>query len=224
MIIATYFKDFVSEIWAVLMLFSGGLEEEEPKYTALQILGQFLAESSSLWAAVSALAALFAIYQVAKVQREAIDASRPYFVVKEPGFKPLDVGLRLYTMMINEGGREATDFEYRFLISELKPELNGRIFFDTGPISISAPLPVGSPSPFYNDGVVLPENLPEQFVFLGMKYNDLRAGRHYSQGIVMRWSGVDNGHTQPDFVYTSKEQAQLFFEAYPNLKREYSAD
>lgn len=180
----------------------------------------FFVESGTFWGAVSAIAAAYAVYHAHKIQKDSQAALRPFFVIKEPGFKPLpnSSSFRIQITMINEGGRPAKNLEYRLVMRPV--EGAKKALLDTS-ASIGMPVPVGSPTPWYNDTVSPGQNTHPHFVFLGLRYDDYNSKKTYKQAFLMRWSGVHDGTMAPDFVYTSKEEFSEFLVSQPDLAKEY---
>lgn len=177
-------------------------------------------ESGNLWAAVSAIAAAYAIFQVRKIQKDSHESFRPYFLLKDPGIKSLENSppFRIMITMINEGGRPAIDLEYRIVAL---PVGNGKKPTIDVSESISNPIPKGSPTPWYNDSFIPGRNVPSHFVFLGLKYGDSGSKNQHTQAFLMRWHGVEDGKLQPDFVHTSKKEEDEFYSMIPSLAQEY---
>lgn len=169
--------------------------------------------SSETWVAMSALgtlgAALAAWWTVrieSSARAEERGRRRPYFTVSEPGIK--DIG-------------EAPS--YRIQISFENVGVNpasaviGRILFvtedlDTAPgadvqFSLANDVPVDTPTPWYHDGVQLAENMPPHYVIAYLSYRDALTGTSHEQFFYMRWHGVEDGTTHPDFVHVDMDTA-----------------
>lgn len=201
--------------WNEILTELGGFYSE-----TLNLLNYIFVDSGSFWSAVSAIAAALAVWQVGRIQKANHRSLGPYFVIKEPGFKKVGSPskLRVQITMLNEGGRPAVDFNYRIIIAPER-DIQNSIIDLSG--SISAPIPVGSPTPWYNDNVRVGTNLPSHFVFLGIKYRDHGSKKQLSQRFIMRWNGVKNGTMEQDFVHTTKAEADSFLEAIPKISKEY---
>ncbi|MCV2352431.1 hypothetical protein [Paucibacter sp. Y2R2-4] len=107
----------------------------------------------------------------------------------------------------NAGVRPAMQLEGRIYMTPVDataaPLLDHRF-------SVANPIPANSPTPWYNDSLVLPREAPPHFVLLGIEYVDPIADKRFRQAFFMRWDGVQNGETQPDFVHvTSHEKAVI---------------
>lgn len=166
------------------------------------------------------MAAAYAAFQVHKIQKDSQAALRPFFVIKEPGIKPLQnsPSFRIQITMINEGGRPAKNLEYELV---LQPEANIKKPAIEISGSLGVPVPVGSDTPWYNDTFVPSQNEPPHLVFLGLRYGDVALKGTYKQAFLMRWHGVKDGKMEPDFVYTSVEDVREFLASRPALARVY---
>lgn len=71
--------------------------------------------------------------------------------------------------------------------------------------SIANEIPHDSPTPWYNDSVILPNNINPQYIALQINYYDPILKESYYQIFYMKWDGVKNGITHPDFVQVSIE-------------------
>ena len=128
-----------------------------------------------------------------------------HFELKEPGFKPLPNSppFRLMIQMINTGGRSAFDLEYQLLMIDQESHVVARNISG----SVGGEIPPNSPTPYYNDSIVFPMNVREQFIILCLHYKDAEDSKiTRTQIFYMQWSGVINGKTEPDFTYVSIEQ------------------
>jgi hypothetical protein len=74
-------------------------------------------------------------------------------------------------------------------------------------LSISNEIPSNSPTPWYYDNLNLPENMPPKFIVVVIRYNDPILEKKFDQQYYMKWHGVNNGVTHPDFVHTSIEES-----------------
>lgn len=182
--------------------------------------------SSSTWAVVSgvasaiaALAAMVTVYHSRVSWQSERESKRPYFIIEKPGIKPLEnsPSFRIQINMENKGVHAAKDLEGNILI--LKGDLTAQTEFDIS-FSVANAIPANSPTPYYNDSVLLQKDIPPQFVVLAIKYLDEILNKNYSQVFYMSWHGVQEGRMHPDFVHTSKEDARKI-EEY--LKEKLSA-
>jgi hypothetical protein len=107
--------------------------------------------------------------------------------------------------MENRGGRVAKDVYGSLKIVEVQTEERQTVFETS--FSISNEVPPNSPTPWYNDSVVFPRNHPPCAILLVLKYRDPILNKAYVQLFTMKWAGVVDGVTHPDFVYSSIEQA-----------------
>jgi hypothetical protein len=169
----------------------------------------FWAAISAIGGAVSAIAALCTIWQSRKSGREAREAQRPYFLLEAPGIKnlPESPPFRLQLTLRNAGGHPATCLDGRIYVVPAAP---GAMPTIDSSFSVANDVPPNSPTPWYTDSVMLPQQCPPHFALLGIEYLDPLLNKRYSQAFFMRWDGVQNGTTQPDFVHVSKaEKVQL---------------
>jgi len=182
----------------------------------------FWAAVSAVGGAVSALAALATIRQSSISSREARDAQRPYFLLEGPGIKhlPQSPPFRVILPVRNIGVRPATQFEGRIyivpILQGVPPAMDLRF-------SVANPIPQNSPTPWYNDTLVLPDQCPPHFVFLGIEYIDPLSGRHYHQSFYMRWDGVQNGSTQPDFVHVTAQEKAIMNTQFSEIITPYQS-
>ncbi len=136
-----------------------------------------------------------------------INETKPaHFELRDPGFKqlPNSPPFRLMILMINTGEQSAFDLEYQIVMMDQKnyivsaPKISG---------SVGGEIPPNSPTPYYNDTVLIPKNMPPQFIVLRLRYKDAEDSKTIkTQMFYMQWSGVVNGITSPDFTYVSIEQ------------------
>jgi len=169
--------------------------------------------SSNTWAVVSAvagaiaaLAAMFTVYHSHVFWQDERESKRPYFIIEKPGIKPLSKSppFRIQINMENKGVHAAKDLEGKIFI--LKSDLSSKPEF-TFSFSIANAIPSNSPTPWYNDSLILQKNLPPQYVVLAIKYWDEILNKSYNQIFFMTWHGVKDGSTHPDFVHTTKDEA-----------------
>ena len=120
--------------------------------------------------------------------------------------------------MENRGIHPADDFEGRILI--LNADLSNKPDFDFK-FSVANSIPSNSPTPWYNDSVHLPHNLPLQYVVLAIKYKDPILNKGFNQTFFMKWDGIQNGSIHPDFVYVSKDEAKAISSHLRNILEEY---
>lgn len=134
------------------------------------------------------------------------DALRPMFDLVAPGFKqlPNSPPFRMEILMKNVGTHPAIDFSGKIIAVT-------RTFSDqplTASFSVANPIMHDSPTPYYNDTVVIPPNAPPMFVVCALKYNDAISGREWTQVFFMKWGGVQGTKFEPDFTHASVDEAQ----------------
>ena len=187
-------------------------------------MGELLAflKSETTWAivsalsgAVAALAAMVTVYQAVTAARADREAKRPYFTIEAPGIKPLPSSppYRIQITMQNVGAHPATALEGKISFVDAALAAKPAYTFD---FSVANDVPSGSPTPWYNDSVMLPNNVPPMYVILAVSYRDDIIGRGYSQEFYMKWQGVENGQTHPDFVHVSASEKVRIEEAVRN--------
>jgi len=69
--------------------------------------------------------------------------------------------------------------------------------------SIANEIPKDLPTPWYYDSLILPNDVYPQFIVFEVKYYDPILEENYHQRFYMKWSGVRNGITEPDFVHVN---------------------
>ncbi len=162
---------------------------------------------TALAGAIAAIMAMLTVYHSRVSWQEERGSKRPFFVVEEPGIRVLAKSppYRIQVTIKNIGIHPATEFEGRILI--LKSDLSGQPDVDIN-FSIANALPINSPNKWFRDDVQLPKNLPAQFVILAMKYKDPMINKVFNQIYFMKWKGIKENKTYPDFIHASREEAK----------------
>lgn len=139
---------------------------------------------SSVAGAVAAIAAMITVYQAKMVWQQERETKRPFFIIEKPGVKPLPTAppYRIQITMENRGVHPASGLEGRILI--LRADLTSQPDFDFR-FSVANAIPANSPTPWYNDSVNLPQNLPPQYVVLAIKYEDSILEKKFGQVFFM---------------------------------------
>lgn len=134
--------------------------------------------------------------------REANAAKRPYINVAAPGIKPLPKSppYRIQINMENAGVNAAQNLEARLLMFDQSLKSPPIATIDIG---VANDVPAKTPTPYYNDSVVLPQNQLPLFIVPALKYKDAITGKRYSQVWCMKWDGIMAGVTNSDFVHVS---------------------
>lgn len=130
-----------------------------------------------------------------------LESKRPKFELAAPGIKPLPQSppFRLQITMQNRGAHDARDLSGQILIvDQAFTHEPGKTQF-----SIAGDIPPNSPTPWYRDDLILDNNIPPQYVVLGLTYADATNNKVNNQIFYMKWGGVQNGKTAPDFVYAT---------------------
>ena len=171
------------------------------KLKSYSMSGNYIQLISVVSGAIAALAALVAIFLTFRSQKLDREAKRPYFVIEAPGFKKIEQGLRLQITFINKGIYPAKDFKGEIRI--FKKDLTKEIKID---VDVVNDIPANSPTPYYNDGVVLGPNMPLHFVYCHISYYDPILEKKFNQEFYMKWNGTSNGLAEPDFVQINKDE------------------
>lgn len=166
------------------------------------------------WAMISAIVAIFALIITILIfnynVKKQLESGKPYFVISNPGIKENSPPYRIQINMQNEGGRPASNFKGKifFLDKTLDNFPNQIIAF-----SVGNDIPVNSPTPWYDDPVQLSENIKPMYIVLRVSYDDSLLNKNFNQTFFMKWDGVINGMTSPDFVHVSMDE-KLGIEKY----------
>lgn len=157
--------------------------------------------------AVAAIAALRSINLTVSEQKELRESQRPYITIVAPGIKPLSQSppYRIQITMENIGVHPVEDLYGKIII--IDKNLKGEPQFVFG-ISVANEIPTKTPTPWYNDGLNLPTNVAPQYIVLAISYIDPILNKSHRQTFFMKWDGVVNGQTSPDFVHVSKDEKQ----------------
>lgn len=166
---------------------------------------------SAVAGAISAIAALFTVWNARKSAEEERKNKRAFFTISEPGIKPLPDSppFRVQITLENTGVYSATDVKGKLLFVESDLSSDPDYSFD---FSIGNVVDSKAPTPWYNDGLYLPNEAPPHFVVLGIRYLDVRLKEEFSQCFFMKWNGVSDGTTHPDFVHVSIEEKEIVTE------------
>lgn len=151
--------------------------------------------------AIAALAAMIAVILTFLSNKQERKSKRPYFTLKEPGFKRIDNGSRLQVTFINCGMHPAKQFkgELKFIEENFQNENNIKI-------DVVNDIPADLPTPYYDDNIVLEKNMPVHFIYCKISYEDPILHKDFEQEFFMKWGGVQNGSYQPDFVHMNSDE------------------
>ena len=171
--------------------------------------------------AIAAIAALLTVYQASSSSREERESRRPYFTLAAPGIKPLPQSppFRIQITMENIGVDPAYDLIGMIFFVEKSLTKPPEFTFN---FSIANDIPSKTPTPWYNDDLVLPANVPPHYIVLGIKYYDPILKKSFAQVFYMKWAGVSNGQTYPDFVHVAIEDKKPIFEHLENELKDFS--
>lgn len=160
--------------------------------------------TSAPWTAFSAVVALISVFVVRGSIRDRIASERPYLILEQPGIKALPDSppYRVRITLINQGVRPALDLVGRLFF--IQQDFEGRPMQLS--FSIANAIPSKSPTPYYNDSLQLGNEVPPMYIVLSVKYRDPLTNGSYPQQFFMKWGGVQNGKTHPDFVHTTLEE------------------
>jgi len=165
----------------------------------------FYARDSAKYMLHTETRSILVIPVTSSVSHATIPLKPAHFELREPGFKPLPNSppFRLMIQMINTGGRSAYGLEYQIVMVDQKNHIVSHN--ESG--SAGGEIPPNSPTPYYNDSIKFPLNMPAQFIILCLHYKDTEDSKTIkTQMFYMQWPGVINGTTSPDFTYVSIEQ------------------
>lgn len=187
------------------------------KILLLEILKKdvFWSALSAVAAMVAALAALYTIRMAIEAAKAERLSRRAYFTISKPGIKqiPNSPPFRIQITLENVGSNPAEDLTGKILFIDhsLKKTPDSQV-----DLSVANEIPSHSPTPWYYDELVLPENMPPKFIVVLIKYNDPIINKYYPQQFYMKWHGVKNGVTHPDFVHVSKTEKDNLIEYIEN--------
>ncbi|HAJ80472.1 MAG TPA: hypothetical protein DCO75_11955 [Fibrobacteres bacterium] len=173
---------------------------------------------SSVSGAVAAIAALITIYFALSTINEEKYFKKPYFELEAPGIKIQNANSQSYRIQItmrNVGIHPANELTGKIIIIDGSLTLKPNYIFN---FSISNDLPPNSPTPWCQDNVSLPININTQFIVVYIKYTDAIFNKEYSQSFYMKWNGVQNGTTDPNFNHTSIDEKQNIMDYLNNNK------
>lgn len=160
---------------------------------------------STISGLIAAIVALITVSISISSLQEANQSKRPYFIIEKPGIKalPNSPPFRIQITLYNTGIHPAinTVGNIVFFNKSLDEEPQYNIVF-----SVANEIPNNSPTPWYTDSVFLPTNLSPQYIILKIDYGDPILEQLYSQTFYMRWNGVQDGITQPDFVHVGIDE------------------
>ena len=154
--------------------------------------------------AIAALAAMIAIIITYRSNKQERESKRPYFTLEAPGFKQIGTTLRLQITFINCGNHPANKFKGEIIIFQ-EDLMNGNKI----EIDVVNDIPANSPTPYYNDSIGLSANMPKHFIYCEVSYLDPILLKEYRQKFYMKWNGVLNGITHPDFVHVNTDEKTI---------------
>jgi hypothetical protein len=181
------------------------------------ILGKIIAPLSG---AIAAVAALLTVRHLRATRREQIESNRSYFTIVNPGIKPLPQSppYRIQITMENVGVRPAYDLLGKIYIIDKNLRSGPRITID---FSVANEIVAKTPTPWYSDNVQILGDVPPQYIVLAIKYSDPITRESFAQTFFMKWDGVANGQTHPDFVHASIEEKQNIADHLSDLLRDF---
>lgn len=160
---------------------------------------------SSICAVITVVLALIAITTSLSDRKEDREVKRSYFAIVNPGIKKLS-GSPPYRVQItfeNIGQHPSTGLEgyILFIDSSVQAKPDSKIS-----LSVANDIPPNSPTPWYNDNLNLPQNMPKKYIFVLIKYYDPILKKEFEQKFFMKWAGVKDGSTHPDFTHVEKSE------------------
>jgi hypothetical protein len=158
--------------------------------------------------------------------RDIADVTRPHFIIKAPGIKDVLKPLpnephyrRIQITMENDGGAPAVDLTGKVIMIDQK--FVTKPFIDR--FSLAGEVPLHTPTPYYNDSAIIPQEAVPMWVVLAIKYRGTtKAGVEYAQAFYMKWGGVQSGVTAPDFVYVSVTERDIIYDGLKDELEEYA--
>lgn len=180
---------------------------------------------SSVSSFIAAIVVIIAVYNSRREWQVERESRRPFFIIEEPGIKTLPESppYRMQITMENRGMHLASELEGMILI--LKADLTEQPDFDIR-FSIANAIPSNTPTPWYDDNVQLPKNMPHMYIIFVIKYKDFILETDHHQTFFMKWDGIQDGITRPDFIHIStvkaKEIVSFLKEELNDFVQEYS--
>ena len=164
--------------------------------------------------AIATICALITVFYTINFWKEQERFNRPYFSITEPGIKklPNSPPYRIQITFYNLGKRPATNFEGTIYLidQDLKERPYQEIKF-----SVGNDIPINSPTPWYEDNLQLSKKMDPLFIVTKIKYADPITDNNYSQLFFMKWGGIINGTTSPDFTHVSIDEIDKIKKVLP---------
>jgi len=176
---------------------------------------------SAIAASIAALAACFTVLMMIHSWRIEQESKRPYFTIKAPGIRPLPQSppYRIILPIENVGTHPASNLIGKIIIIDKSLKKVPILVSD---FSIANDLPNNAPNPWYDDNLMLSDNVPPMYILIAIKYFDPILKKYFTQKFSMKWDGVVNGTTHPDFVHTSLEENKKIIEHLKGLLEDLS--
>ena len=154
---------------------------------------------------VASISALLIVLNVRATWKEQIEYNRPYFTITKQCINRLQQSpqYRMQFTLENIGVRPAYDLYGNIFVLDknLKGKPNYR--FD---LSIADEIPARISIPWYSDNIILPGNLPAQYIVYAIEYRDPILKKYFDQIFYMKWNGVIEGNPDSNFVHVSIEE------------------
>ena len=158
---------------------------------------------------VASISALLIVLYLMATWKEQIESNRPYFTITKRNITQLPQSARynLHFTIENVGVRPAYDLYGKVFVVDKNIKGKPNYSFD---FSIADEIPAHAPIPWNSDTLLLPKNLPAQYIVLAIEYSDPIVKEFFSQIFYMKWNGVIEGKPESDFVYVSmKEKMEM---------------
>ena len=140
-------------------------------------------------------------------RKEDRETRRSYFTISKPGIKQLSNGppYRIQITFENVGQHTSTCLEGNifFIDSSLQTKPESIIA-----LSVANDIPPNIPTPWYYDELNLPKDMPKKYIVALIKYYDPILKKEFDQKFFMKWDGIQNGFTHPDFTHTNKAERE----------------
>lgn len=154
---------------------------------------------------VASISALLIVLNLMATWKEQIESNRPYFTITKRSIIQLPQSPQYHLQFIieNIGVRPAYDLYGKIFIIDKNVLGKPNYSFD---FSIADVIPANAPIPWNSDTLLLPRNLPAQYIVLAIEYSDPIAKKILDQIFYMKWNGVIEDKPDSNFVYVSMKE------------------
>lgn len=165
----------------------------------------FWSAISSMCAVITVVIAFYSIRMTISDRKKDRETSRSYFAIYEPGIKKLPESppYRIQITFSNIGRHPSDGLEGNifFIDASLQSKPESII-----PLSVANDIPPNSPTPWHYDNFIPPKNMPKKYIVVLIEYYDPILKKEFNQPFFMKWDGVKDGFTHPDFTYITKSE------------------